>query len=353
VNPYVAVTALIGIVSVLLALPLTPALAELRRKSDAVPLNVIQQHGGEIRHFANSFRAYIKDLEPIMRQCIAQGTNATGTLADGADYMVLAQVDERLMIALQQRDASHPVVLVAAVDLIVPPATTLSQDIYAGGHFFGGEKNSYRAILGQRDIQLGESSQVMRWVHAVGRFWAGRGCRLYGRVSSDSQIRLLSNCFFQRLNAPCIQTGSAEINGEHSQPSPKQTSVSPRTLHEQDLEISSGRRVYGSLLVRGRLVIRSGATLYGSVKSGQDMLVEPGVSIAGSLMSGARMRIGRNCCIHGPVIAERGLQIETGSRCGSVERPTTVSAPCMQLEEGVLVYGSLWAREQGEVVERI
>ena len=107
---------------------------ELRRKSDAWPLNVVQQNAGEIRHFANSFRNYIKGLEPTMQRCVATGTTASGTLPDGEEYVVLGRVDEALVLALQQRDATH-LVMGAGVDLFVPAEATFSKDIYAGGEF--------------------------------------------------------------------------------------------------------------------------------------------------------------------------------------------------------------------------
>ena len=62
------------------------------------------------------------------------------------------------------------------------------------------------------------------------------------------------------------------------------------------------------------------------------------------------MRIGPRCAIHGPVIAERELAIAAGTRCGTLKHPTTVSAPHIEVEEGVVVFGTLWARERGQVV---
>ena len=47
-NPYLAVAALVGMVGLMFMLPLLPALVELRRKSDALPLSVVQQNAGEI-----------------------------------------------------------------------------------------------------------------------------------------------------------------------------------------------------------------------------------------------------------------------------------------------------------------
>ena len=59
----------------------------------------------------------------------------------------------------------------------------------------------------KKDVHLGRSSRVTRWVHAVGEFSAEHDCELSGRISSDSCIRLQGACNFLRLNAPQIETG--------------------------------------------------------------------------------------------------------------------------------------------------
>jgi hypothetical protein len=64
------------------------------------------------------------------------------------------------------------------------------------------------------------------------------------------------------------------------------------------------------------------------------------------------MHIGRNCSIHGPIIAEREITIERGTQCGAAEFPTTVCAPRIIAEEGVVVFGTLWVRELGRVVTK-
>jgi len=355
VNPNLAVAALVLMVSVMFLLPLIPALVELRRKSDALPLSVVQQNAGEIRHFANSFRDYIKGLEPTMQRCVADGTSASGTLPDGEEYVVLGRVDEPLVLALEQRDAIHPVVMAAAADLTLPPEATFSKDIYAGGQFEGGEKNNYRAILGEKNVHLGAASRVLRWVHAVGEFTAGLGCRLYGRISSDSLIRLDADCSFLRLNAPRIEIGPGAINADATTPSlsiPANagSGISRRFLHDGDFEVKAGQVITSNIVIRGKLHIRSGARVCGSVKSVKDMVIEDGVSVEGSLISARKMRIGPHCAIHGPVVAERELAIATGVRCGTLEHPTTVSAPRIEVEEGAVVFGTLWAREYGQVV---
>jgi len=326
---------------------------ELRRKSDALPLSVVQQNAGEIRHFANSFRDYIKEIDPTLQRCVADGTTATGTLANGEEYVVLGRADEPLIRALEQRDALHPVVITAGVDLTVPADATFSKEIYAGVQFSGGEKSNYRAILGENNVHLGADSHVTRWVHAVGEFIAERGCRLYGRISSDSLIRLSADCIFLRLNAPRIEIGSTAATDDAASslvPKCANSAPSQRFFHDGDFEVHPGETISGNIVIRGNLRIGSGARIHGSVKSTKDLVLGDGVSVGGSLVSAQKMRIGPNCAVHGPIVAERELAIATGSRCGSLEHPTTVSAPQISAEEGAVVFGTLWAREHGEVV---
>jgi cytoskeletal protein CcmA (bactofilin family) len=356
VSPYIAVAALVLILGVMFTLPLVPALVELRSKSDSLPLTVVQQHSGDIRHFANSFRAYIKGVEPIILNCVAHGINDTGTSSAGEEYVVLGRADEQLVRTIAERDPVHPVLLVSGVDLVVPPESTFSKDIYSRGQFEGGEKNSYRAILGEQDVHLGKASHVLRWVHAAGKLTADSGCLLYGRVSSDRLINLHADCSFLRTNAPRIETGPASgdverIQGESESPasSGAGSGISRRFLHDGDFEVLAGQVIQSNIVIRGNLHIHSNARICGSVKSLKDMVIEDGVLVEGSLISARKMRIGPRCAIHGPVIAERELVIANGTRCGTLEYPTTVSAPQIEVEEGVRVFGTLWAREHGHV----
>jgi hypothetical protein len=235
--------------------------------------------------------------------------------------------------------------------MVFPDEITFAKEVYAAGKFTSGEKNVFRALLGEKDIHLARASTVTRWAHAVGALRAEHDCDLFGRISSDREIQLESGCAFQRLNAPCIVLGhsnaeSADVTAETLQTSPS----GGRRLVDEDLEIQAGDIVTTNIVTRGRLRIGAGARVLGSVKSHQHMTVEAGVRVEGSLISASTMHIGPDCRISGPVIAERGMAIGTGTRCGSFQTPTTVSAPTIEIADGVIVFGTVWARTEGQVV---
>ena len=361
VNPALATVLLVLLAAVLLTLPLLPALRELRIKRDAAPLVVIQQYAGEIRHFAHGFRHHIEGLLGPLQQCIALGTTATGTLGPSDEYVLLGRNDNASLIRAGKMNGSTCSLMVAiGPDMALPGGLTFLKEVYAAGILVGGEGVTYRAVLGERDIHLERASKVMRWAHAVGRFRADHDCDLYGRVSSDQEIMLQSGCMFQRLNAPCIAMPCASATLDDAV-SPAAGASNNRQIPERplsrklivdDFEIRSGEVITGNIVTRGKLRIGAGARVLGSVKSNKEMVVEAGVAVEGSLISAATMHIGPGCEIHGPVIAERGMVIESGTQCGSAQTPTTVSSPIIDVEEGSLFFGTLWARDEGRVVPR-
>ena len=348
-----SVVALVLMVGGMLAVPLIPSLRELREPTDCKPLSVIQEHAGEIRHFASGFRNYIARLRPALQQCAATGTTAHGVLPDGCEYLILGRPVNLSEMKIRDKEAVCELVVLAGTLLKTPDNTTFAHEIYAGEDLIGGENCTYRAILGEKNIRLAPGTRVLRWVHALGNFGTDHHCDLFGRVSSDRFIHLGVNTQFLRVNAPRIELGALAVADDRDLTSAF-TGTDERIVHrlliDGDHEIEPGEVVTASVVARGRLLVRAGARIHGSIKSHHEMILEPDVIVNGSLISTSSMSIGNNCLLHGPVIAERQMSIAAGTRCGTSSRPTTVSSPRIDVEEGTLVFGTLWAREYGRVV---
>jgi cytoskeletal protein CcmA (bactofilin family) len=344
----------------LFLVPLLPALVELRLTRDAQPLDVIQQYGGDIRHFARGFHRIAVELQPQLKECVAAGTSTTGTLPDGEEYVLLGSADDSFFLPATRRDSTWRSLVAAGADLVLPDDLIFGKEIYAAGDLTGGARSTFRAIFGEKEVRLQSDSKVVRWAHAVRRFRAEHDCDLYGRISSDQEIQLESGCAFQRVNAPLIITeffdgATGELTSSPSTAGVDAESPAPptgRVLYDDDLEIRAGEVITGSMVTRGKLHIASGVRVLGSVKSNGHMTVDSGVSVEGSLISGTTMHVGPRCRVGGPVLAERGMVIESGTCCGAAHMPTTVSSPTIELEKGVIVFGTLWARKEGRVVSR-
>ena len=355
-----ATAGLFALAGAIFLLPLIPAFVELHLKRDAQALNVIQQYAGDIRHFSFGFRSYASDLLAPLQQCVASGGTATGTLPHGDRYLLLGRADTTQLLPPGAGEKTCDLIVAAGTDLTLPGDVTFAKEIYASHQLTGGENSTYRAILGDAGIRLGRASKVMRWAHAAGSVRADQDCDLYGRISSDLKIELKLGCFFQRLHAPCIAFGlAAEDSSPEAAPhfdvaaEPISSSVAVgRRLVDGDLEIPAGEVVKSSIVTRGALRIGAGARILGSVKSNRHVAVESGVVVAGSLISASTMHVGANCRIAGPVIAEQEMLVESGSQCGTFEKPTTVSAPVIEVEEGVVAFGTIWARQEGHVLAR-
>jgi cytoskeletal protein CcmA (bactofilin family) len=357
-SPAIAMLVLILSAGLLFMLPLLPAIAELRLKRDAQPLDVIQQYGGDIRHFAHGFRRVAIALQSQLQECVELGTMATGKLPDGDEYILLGNADESFFVPATTKDSTWRSVVAAGADLALPDGLTFAKEIYAAGNLTGGEGNTFRAILGERDVHLRRGSKVIRWAHAARVFRAEHDCDLFGRISSDREIQLQSGCVFQRVGAPIIVAGFSDTQADQSRSEPVNAAADAtppptgRTLYNGDFKIRAGEIFAGSIVTRGKLHIGAGAHVLGSVKSNGHLTVDSGVSVDGSLLSATTTHVGANCRIGGPVLAEHGAVIESGTHCGSTHNPTTVAAPTIELEEGVIVFGSLWARNEGRVVPR-
>ncbi|MBV8892476.1 MAG: polymer-forming cytoskeletal protein [Acidobacteria bacterium] len=352
-NPAASVFLLMVIALIVFLLPLLPVAVELHGKSDVQPLQVIQQHSGEASYFGDSFRVYIDNIRPVLNDCFAQGTAAKGTLPDGAPCLVLGRGEDAPLIADIQAGGTCDMILASSTDLELPSNTFFPKDIYSNGCVNGGPSNTYRAVLAEHEVRLGAGSRVMRWVQAGTEFTAQSQCQLFSRVSAGRLIRLLEDCRFIRLHAPRIETGSVSPEAADTHVLRRHGNDGVRRLHNADLSIAAGELLRGDLVVRGRLTIGEAARIEGSVKCEKDMVLGPRVEISGTVVTERHLQVGPYCILHGPVIAERGLLIARGTRCGARDMPTTVTAPRITVETGVVVFGTMWAREQGEVIAAV
>jgi hypothetical protein len=337
--------------ALLLMAPLLPAAIECRRKTDALPLRVIQDYAGEIRHFAQSFREFVQVLQAPLRECALAGTTASGQLRDGSEYILLGHdgiaffTPEELAQRLTNR------VILCAGGFNAPENIVFAKELHIHGDLTGGDGDVFRAVLGEKHVRLGAGSQVLRWMHAVGCISAAASCRFHGRLSSDEFIQLAPWCEFERVNAPRIEFGKPHLEPATTAVVNQSQLDAPvqRMSHKGDFQIPPGDVVHGSVVASGSIRVGRGARVVGSIKSNGDLLVDEGVHIEGSAISAHTMKIGRNCRIHGPLLAEHDLSIATGSWCGTAQQPTTVSAPVIRIQPGVVVFGTVWAKEQGGV----
>jgi len=332
--------------SAMVALPLAPALIELRRRRDALPL-VSRTDDGKIDNFAQSMRDY---LAPVVTHHNDQPSTVKmdGVLRDGAQAIVISTA-----VVCDLPGTPLDVVAYVPQSVAFPFPLCFLRELYVRGNLRVAAHSLLRTVLVEGDATLGEGTAVVRWIHAGGSLEAGAKARLLGRASAGGDVRLHGGCEFQRVNGRKIQGGAGELRTlERSSMKAISSSIelgSGRLRSQGDFHLGDGDSVQGNIIGRRRVKIGQDVRVLGSVKAKSDMEIASGTDIEGAIVSGGHVRIGRGCFVRGPVLSEGEVVIAAGTQIGSLKHPTTVSAPRIRLASGATVCGTIWARESGEV----
>jgi predicted acyltransferase (DUF342 family) len=336
----------------MLALPLAPAVTELIRRRDAGPL-ATRKDDGHIGNFAAAFRRYVASLQPSLAACTARNSIVQAQLRDGqwATLVGVAgycgEIDPNLTTAALFSRA-----------VWLSDGQVFTKDVYAADVLHGGKRNIFRALLGEKDIFLGEETQVLRWIHAEGKVIAAADSSLFGRFSAGEAICLSQGCRFERAHAPAI---FAMINAEIPSPSghsaPVEDRKRPRKAPEKlgrsridgDLHLRVREMFLGNIVATGSIQVEQDTQIVGSAKAHGDIHLHDRAQIKGAVVSTASVHTGSNCFIQGPVLAESDVYVGVGTRIGTPDSPTTVSAPRIHLAPGCVIHGTAWARVEGRV----
>ncbi len=352
------------------ALPFLPAIAEWHYKRDAHPLRVVQDYEREVRHFARRFRAYVDthlpapdDAAPAEVWLDVDDPSAPDAPIEpsrfgGAPYVLVRDEPEPPLTDAERAAGYTARLLLAEADVTLPGRMAYLSEVYAAGNVRGEYNNIYRAILCDRDAFLGAESMVLRWLHAGGDAHIGASSVLYGRLSAEGNMVLEPGCRFARLHAPHLRFGE-EPEGLWAQARNRSTFelagataaelAARRWLVHRSLRIPPASRFRGDLVVYGTLHIGEDCVIEGSIKTHGDLYVGRGTHIEGGLVSVHSIQLEADCSLKGPVLAETNIWIAKGCRMGTRPNPTTVSAPYITVDSGVVAYGTVWARERGEL----
>ena len=326
-----------------LLLPLVPAVMELWRPRDAAPLQSVGSDSGKLTYFATSF------TQRAQRDGLL-GTMLPPRLSDGTPVIGISR---NVPLFDTRKPTEAVVVLMDSVPL--PEGVEFSGEVLARLSMPASRRYTFRAILGQRDVGLGEGSTVLRWVHALGLLEVGNGCRLYGRATSGRTITLGTNVFFERLQAPVIRVTAQESYEPPARPTGSyelfradgaEQIAEGYWRFDGDLRIPSDSMFIGSIVCRGTLVVEEGARVTGSIKTHGDLLVRRRAIIEGSLAARERIVVEEGARISGPLIAEDSITLDAAV-IGSATSPSTVTAPLIDLLPGATVYGAIMAGRRG------
>lgn len=329
----------------LLALPLTPALRELFEKRDAGPL-VTRKDDGQIDYFAKSLSTRFQPFHALLAEYAERDSNETIDSEQGRLFLVG-------QTGAWPGSERVDVPVLCAQNLELPDNFQCVQDFYSQGTVRSGQRNLFRALLSTCDIELRDSTQILRWIHADGTLHVGRDCLLFGRASADNLIVLSSGTRFERMHAPVIYTSTSspelEVRDESAPFSKLAQAGIGRTRRYGRACLRQEEEHFGDLVATKGLEIGKRASVLGSVKANGDVLLHERAEVHGSLVGTKRVQISSGCFVKGPLISEHEILIGPGVQVGLPVFPTTISAPRIQLAPGSVLYGTVWARGEGRV----
>ncbi|PUA18820.1 polymer-forming cytoskeletal protein [Glaciimonas sp. PCH181] len=360
-------------VMLLFTAPLLPALRELLCPSDIEPLNIDYDHDRSITRFARKLAALSRDrldgislpdviaarAAPLLAETEKHGPAFLIVTEDGALAFDIEEIGRRMT------DRQ----LVAEKNLMLPDKFYFTREVYAVGNIQSGVENHFRALFSEGNVLLRARCEVSRWVHAT-RLHIGPDVILYGRASADEEVHFLGGGRFERLNAPRICFGDvnhrsnadlARASADKQRSSAleriaamvEQRMDEGRIIASGDLILPANSVLQGDLVVRGKLRIGAGALVNGSIKAYLGIQMEAGVTVHGAVVSAGRIVCGIHAVIDGPIISEQAVLVGHGSRIGSANSPTSVSAPVIKMyAHNTIAYGTLWARVRGMAVNR-
>ena len=335
-------------------LPLVPALRELVRPTDVEPLTMVGRDNADIARFARNFRQYLNgQLSVLEGEPDARGEQ-TGKLPDNTPFMRLARLPNEISRTSMPPGAAGRL-LILDQSTVLDGGEQFRLEVWSREDFIGGPSATYRAVLGEQNVELAEASVVLRWVHSVGPLVVGPRSSLYGRTSSEKEVHLGHGVNFDRIGAPIIVVGSgsprpmpAAAGAKKFQAPERSRRLGDHLRVEQDLVVPADTVIEGNLVVAGRCWLGKGSRVNGSLKVHRELTIEEGGVITGAVVSRSKVQVGRDSWISGPIISEERLELGTGTTVGTAEKPTTVSARSLVLSSGVVICGQVMGEEGGQ-----
>ncbi len=349
------------VVTLLFVLPLLPALLELQWPQDATPLRVVREYDSNVANFAHGFEHFIEKKFAHTLGSLAPDDIRLLDLDGGGRCVLMGKAATFSLDAAQSSSLTVQHLLVCAGDVRLPDHVLYEAEVYAGADFFSGAMSAFRAVLAKGRAVVGRDSVVLRWIHADELLQVGPAVQLFGRASSDHRMELGAGVVFERLHAPSIVFGEAPA-GVGPLPNLATSAACEDVLGRtaelrggllrvaEDLALPPASLCAERLVVQSNVQVGAQSWLQHALKGNGKVILQAQCRVDDAVVATGAIDIGRDCQIKGPIISESQVLVRRGSVVGTAALPTTISAPRIVVETGVVVHGSVWAREQGQVL---
>jgi cytoskeletal protein CcmA (bactofilin family) len=341
-SSYLTYAAFAVVCLLLLTLPFIPAFREWLRPTDLAALPISPNYTSDIDHFARRLHA---DAAAKLGQGAATGYEEFDFVPDASEGTDWRGATKRM---------------ISRSSLSSPAPIQSSQPLYVQGDLRAGPESTFSALYATGDIALDAESEIHDWAHAGGVLRLGRKGIALRRISAGSAIELGNETWFERLHAPSLHFGSRDTPLPAPYPrTPVEASYAqlPDAVQQTPLlflirgncALPPDSIFRGSLVVTGFLTIGMGTTVVGDIKAREGVSMGYGAEVHGAITCEKRVYVFKQARAWGPLVSESDVLIGAGAVIGLPDAQTTVSANNIIVEDGVTIYGTVWAHEVGMV----
>lgn len=224
---------------------------------------------------------------------------------------------------------------------LAPMQATTDVTIPSGTHL--------RSFYGERQVWLEPGVAVQDWLYGE-TVVALADVSLAGSVEAAEMLSLLGPARFERLHAPTVQFGPADAMPEAPFPLAlfeTAATHSLRPLVSGTVTVPDGALVDDDLIATGDLTLGAGSRVRGSVKAGGKLLLGRGAVVEGHAVAGGDLMLSTNARVYGVAASEADVYAASLARVGVPGTPSTLTGEHVHISPGVVVHGTVWARQDG------
>lgn len=319
-------------------IPFIPAIIELLRPRDALPLVIPMNYSKDPRYFGRSFRNILRDSLVDIRPGIIEIKLSKNEEIE-ITYSKKIGIGERI---------DHILYIIG--DLVSEENARFSKEVYVRGDAYIGSDNALRAIAVDGNLNISRRVSLLRWADAEGKVDVYEDCNLGISITSEDEIRIRKGCRFKRLYGLPIITFSIDNNPI---PCLAKEDISNKTwvIDRDRTIIPPFTRIDKDLIVKKDLIVRKGCILVGSIKTYGNLILEEDINIIGNLFSEKDIEIGDNCTITGDAFSQGKITVKEKVRIGRAGTvKSVIGKEGIILSQGVIIYGYVMTEGLGMVI---
>jgi len=341
---------LIIVFLILLIIPFIPAIREIVKPKDLLPLSIDQDYVRDPRFFETQL---LEELHPVI------DAQTLGT----ASHMYKNKVPIDVFQEIKASDKVEPDhVIIVQNNMNTANKKSFNQPVYVKGKTNVGENCSFEILMVEGDITIGSDFRLNRWMSSNSRIVVKENAMLGKKVNCSGVLQMNKGCRFINLYAMPIATYDVDFNLEIDTST---AVVMPLDFTEQMTDVGDLNwyiskevmtippysMVNNDMVVKSDLVLRQGVVVNGNIKVYGKVTLEKEVRVFVELICNSDIEIGEYCYIRENLFTQSRIIVKSGARFGLPgQHKSIIGKKGISLDKNVLIYGNIVTAGEGIVV---